>query len=142
MGTSPWKVHHSSHPYPQEILVVLAGRELVSRSTMEPYLSLWQRKLGWRRIDVLGYMTVVAPALRAKLENARRDDYPIAFPLQHMKKDFRLIAGVAEECAVPIPATAVASQMFTAELARGAEEDFSAVIRLTEDLAGTRGRGQ
>lgn len=95
-----------------------------------------------RLIDVLGHLTVVAPAFKAKLENARHDAYPIAFPLQHMKKDFGLIAQLAEECAVPIPATAVASQMSTAEWARGAQEDFSAVIRLMEELAGTRGRGE
>jgi 3-hydroxyisobutyrate dehydrogenase-like beta-hydroxyacid dehydrogenase len=89
-------------------------------------------------LDVLGHMTVVAPAFKAKLENARREEYPVAFPLQHMDKDFGLIAALAEECVVPMPATAVASQISTGERARKGDEDFSAVIRLMEELAGVR----
>lgn len=89
-------------------------------------------------LDVLGHMTVVPPAFKAKLENARRDTYPVAFSLHHMDKDFGLIAQLAEECVVSMPATAVAGQMSTSERARGREEDFSAVIRLMEEMAGVR----
>jgi 3-hydroxyisobutyrate dehydrogenase-like beta-hydroxyacid dehydrogenase len=89
-----------------------------------------------RLLDVLGHMPVVAPAFKAKLENARREEYPAAFPLQHMDKDFGLIAALAEECVVPMPATAVASQISNDERARKSDDDFSAVIRLMEELAG------
>jgi 3-hydroxyisobutyrate dehydrogenase-like beta-hydroxyacid dehydrogenase len=87
-------------------------------------------------LDVLDHLAVVAPAFKTKLENARRHEYPEAFPLHHMNKDFGLIAQLAQESTTPIPAIAVAAQLSTAELARGRQEDFSAVIRLMEGLAG------
>jgi 3-hydroxyisobutyrate dehydrogenase-like beta-hydroxyacid dehydrogenase len=89
-----------------------------------------------RLLDVLGQMSVVSPAQKAKLENARRESYPPTFPLQHMDKDFGLIAELAMEAHVPLPATAAAHQMTKAAHARGREEDFSTVIRLMEQLAG------
>jgi 3-hydroxyisobutyrate dehydrogenase len=87
-------------------------------------------------LDVLDHLAVLAPAFKTKLENARRHEYPEAFPLHHMNKDFGLIAQLAQECTTPIPAIAVAAQLSSAELARGCQEDFSAVIRLMEGLAG------
>ena len=86
-------------------------------------------------LDVLDHLAVVAPAFKTKLEMARRNEYPEAFSLRNMNKDFGLIAQLAQECTAPIPATAVAAQLSNAELARGHQEDFSAVIRLMEALA-------
>jgi 3-hydroxyisobutyrate dehydrogenase-like beta-hydroxyacid dehydrogenase len=91
-------------------------------------------------LDVLGHLAVVAPAFKTKLEMAREDEYPEAFSLPNMNKDFGLIIQLAQECMAPIPATAVAAQLSRAELARGRAEDFSAVIRLMEELAGIEGR--
>jgi 3-hydroxyisobutyrate dehydrogenase len=89
-----------------------------------------------RLVDVLGQTTVVAPGHRAKLTNALREEYPVAFALRLMSKDFGLVLDQAAELDVPMPATAVARQMCAAELAKGLEEDYSAVIRLMESLAG------
>ena len=52
-----------------------------------------------------------------------------------MNKDFRLILEKAVDMEVPMPATAAAFQINMAEAANSIEEDFSAVIRLVENLA-------
>jgi len=99
-------------------------------------------------LDVLAKTTVIAPAHAAKLDNARREQYPANFALPMMHKDFGLILQHAAELGVPMPATAAAFQMTTAELAaqqrRGdgqvAEEDYSAVVKLMEELAGLEPR--
>jgi 3-hydroxyisobutyrate dehydrogenase-like beta-hydroxyacid dehydrogenase len=92
-----------------------------------------------RLLDVLGQMAVVSPAQRSKLENARSESYPPTFPLQHMDKDYGLIAELAMQAHVPLPATAAAHQITKAARTEAGEEDFSAVIRLMEQLAGLDG---
>ncbi len=92
-----------------------------------------------RLLDVLGEMAVTSAAQRSKLENARSGRYPATFPLEHMNKDFGLIADLASRAHVPMPATAAAHQMSRAAQAQASEEDFSAVIRLMEQLAGCKG---
>ncbi len=86
-------------------------------------------------LDVLGQTAVVAPAHKGKLADALRGDYPATFPLRLMYKDFGLILDEAAERAVAMPTTAVARQMCAARMARGVEEDYSAVIGLMERLA-------
>jgi 3-hydroxyisobutyrate dehydrogenase len=93
-----------------------------------------------RLVEVLSETAVVSPSQKSKLQNARRDDYPAAFPLRLMFKDFGLIAATAMELSVPMPATAAAVQVAAAEHARqlGAhsDEDFSVVVRAMERSAG------
>ncbi len=89
-----------------------------------------------RLLDVLGQTAVVAPGHKGKLANALKDQYPTTFPLRLMHKDFGLILEEAAERSVAMPATAVARQMCAAEMAKGVEEDYSAVIRLMENLTG------
>ena len=90
-----------------------------------------------RLIEVLGQTPLISLAHRSKLDNAQKGDYPVAFALRLMYKDFGLILRQAAEVAAPMPATAVAQQVCAAEQARGMEEDYSAVIRLMEELAWT-----
>ncbi len=94
-----------------------------------------------RLLDVLGQTAVVAPGHRSKLANALREEYPVTFALRLMYKDFGLVLEEAAERAVSMPATAVARQMCAARMAKGHEEDYSAVIQLMENLAGV-GDGQ
>jgi 3-hydroxyisobutyrate dehydrogenase-like beta-hydroxyacid dehydrogenase len=93
-----------------------------------------------RFLQVLGETAVVSPSQKAKIENARRDQYPAAFPLRLMFKDFGLIVETALELSVPMPATAAAVQVAAAEHARQSaahtDEDFSVVVRAMERLAG------
>jgi 3-hydroxyisobutyrate dehydrogenase-like beta-hydroxyacid dehydrogenase len=93
-----------------------------------------------RFLDALGETAVVSPSQKAKLDNARKDQYPAAFALRLMFKDFGLIMDTALELSVPMPATAAAVQVAAAEHAREVaaqgDEDFSVVIRAMERLAG------
>jgi 3-hydroxyisobutyrate dehydrogenase-like beta-hydroxyacid dehydrogenase len=88
-----------------------------------------------RLFDVLSHTAVIAPAHIGKLTKAASNDYSAQFALRLMNKDFRLILETAAEVQVPMPVTAVAFQINTAEAADSTEEDFSAVIRLAENLA-------
>lgn len=93
-----------------------------------------------RFLGVLGETAVVSPSQKSKLENVRKDEYPAAFALRLMLKDFGLILETAMELSVPMPATAAAVQVAAAEharqLAAHSDEDFSVVVRAMERLAG------
>ena len=88
-----------------------------------------------RLFDVLSHTAVIAPAHIGKLTRAAANDYSAQFALRLMNKDFRLILETAARIQVPMPVTAAAFQINTAEAANSIEEDFSAVIRLAENLA-------
>jgi 3-hydroxyisobutyrate dehydrogenase len=88
-----------------------------------------------RLLDVLSHTAVIAPAHIGKLTRAAANDYSPQFATRLMNKDFGLILKTAAEMRVPMPVTAAAFQINTAEAADFADEDFSAVIRLTEHLA-------
>ncbi len=87
-------------------------------------------------LDVLGQMAVLTAGQKSKLENVRREQYPTQFALSLQHKDLRLILNEADEVSVPMPATAVALQMYTAALTKGMDEDFSIMIKFMEQLAG------
>lgn len=87
-------------------------------------------------LDVLGKTSVISPAHKLKLENARKGEYPANFPLELMYKDFELILSHAAKLSVSMPATAVAQQICAIENSKGAQEDYSATIRLMQELAG------
>src|SRR5882724_4203487 len=88
-----------------------------------------------RLFDVLSHTAVIAPAHAGKLAKVARNDYTPQFAIRLMNKDFRLILETAAEMRVPMPVTAAAFQINTAEAANSIEEDFSAVIRGMENLA-------
>jgi 3-hydroxyisobutyrate dehydrogenase-like beta-hydroxyacid dehydrogenase len=69
-----------------------------------------------------------------------RGQYPAAFALRLMVKDFGLILRLAESLRVPMPATAAAQQTGIIEEARhgGREEDFSVVPRPPRELSGVQ----
>jgi len=85
--------------------------------------------------DVMAKLAVISPAHVGKLERAKNRDYSAQFPLRLMNKDFRLILEKAAEVQASMPATASAFSINAAEAANGTEEDFSAVIRIMEQLA-------
>jgi len=93
-----------------------------------------------RLAQVLSETAVVSPSQKSKLENARKDEYPAAFPLRLMLKDFALILRTAMELSVPMPATVAASHVAAVERAHQraarSDEDFSVVVRTMERLAG------
>jgi 3-hydroxyisobutyrate dehydrogenase len=93
-----------------------------------------------RLIQVLSETAVISPSQKSKLENARTEQYPAAFPLRLMHKDFGLILETARELSVPMPATDAAARVAAAEhdrqVAAHSDEDFSVVVRAMEHLAG------
>lgn len=91
-------------------------------------------------LDVLSQTAVITPAHVGKLARIAVNDYTPQFPLRLMNKDFRLILEAAAETRVPMPTTEAAFHVNAEELADGEEEDFSAVLRRMEDVAGIAGR--
>jgi 3-hydroxyisobutyrate dehydrogenase-like beta-hydroxyacid dehydrogenase len=87
-------------------------------------------------LDVLGQTAVLTTGQKSKLDNVRREEYPTQFALSLQHKDLRLIINEADEVSVPMPATAVALQMYTAALAKGVDADFSILIEFMKQLAG------
>jgi 3-hydroxyisobutyrate dehydrogenase-like beta-hydroxyacid dehydrogenase len=88
-----------------------------------------------RLLDVLSQTAVVAPAHTGKLERAINNDYTPQFPLRLMNKDFGLILQLAAAAGAQLPAAKAAFEVNAAQLAEGAEQDFSAVILQMEKRA-------
>jgi 3-hydroxyisobutyrate dehydrogenase-like beta-hydroxyacid dehydrogenase len=86
-------------------------------------------------IDVLERTSVLAPGYKHKLQNVRTDSYPVEFALGLMWKDFGNVLRLAQERSVPMPVTAVAQQICAIEETKHRDEDFSAVIRIMQDLS-------
>jgi 3-hydroxyisobutyrate dehydrogenase len=95
-----------------------------------------------RFLEVLGQTAVLSPSQRSKLANVQSGVYAANFPLRLMEKDYGLIRDTADELSVPMPATSAARHVCAAECARemakGTQEDFSAVIRAMEHKGGVK----
>lgn len=87
-------------------------------------------------LDVLAKTAVVAPAHVGKLARVAINDYSPQFPLGLMNKDFGLILRAAGKTDVSMPVTEAAFRVNSEELAEGGDEDFSAVLRRMEEVAG------
>jgi 3-hydroxyisobutyrate dehydrogenase-like beta-hydroxyacid dehydrogenase len=87
-------------------------------------------------LDVLSQTAVITPAHVGKLARIAINDYTPQFPLRLMNKDFKLILEAATKARISMPATEAAFQANSEELAGGEEEDFSAVVRRMEEIAG------
>jgi 3-hydroxyisobutyrate dehydrogenase-like beta-hydroxyacid dehydrogenase len=88
-----------------------------------------------RLFEVLSKTAVIAPAHLGKLTKAMENDYRPQFAVGLMNKDFRLILETAAAVHAPMPTAAAALSINAAEFADHPDHDFSAVIRLMEDLA-------
>jgi 3-hydroxyisobutyrate dehydrogenase-like beta-hydroxyacid dehydrogenase len=88
-----------------------------------------------RLFEVLSKTAVIAPAHVGKLTKAMENDYRPQFAVGLMNKDFRLILETAATVRAPMPTAAAAFPINAAEFADHPDHDFSAVIRLMEDLA-------
>jgi 3-hydroxyisobutyrate dehydrogenase len=89
-----------------------------------------------RLLEVLSKTAVIAPAHVGKLARIAINDYSPQFPMRLMHKDLELILNAAAKEQVRMPATEAAFYVNSAELAGGDEEDFSAVLRRMEEVAG------
>src|SRR6202051_3190409 len=89
-----------------------------------------------RLLEVLSKTAVIAPAHVGKLVRIAINDYSPQFPMRLMHKDLQLILNAAAKGQVRMPATEAAFYVNSEELAGGDEEDFSAVLRRMEEVAG------
>jgi 3-hydroxyisobutyrate dehydrogenase-like beta-hydroxyacid dehydrogenase len=89
-----------------------------------------------RLLEVLSKTAVIAPAHMGKLARVAINDYTPQFPLRLMNKDFQLILKAAAEAHIHLPATEAAFRVNSEELVQHKEDDFSAVLRRMEDVAG------
>jgi 3-hydroxyisobutyrate dehydrogenase-like beta-hydroxyacid dehydrogenase len=87
-------------------------------------------------LEVLSRSAVVAPAHMGKLARIAINNYSPQFPLRLMNKDFELILKAAAKQQIRMPATEAAFYVNSEELTAGEEEDFSAVLRRMEAVAG------
>jgi 3-hydroxyisobutyrate dehydrogenase-like beta-hydroxyacid dehydrogenase len=89
-----------------------------------------------RLLEVLSKTAVIAPAHVGKLARVAINDYSSQFPLRLMNKDFQLILSAAAEAHLSMPVTEAAFRVNSEELSHHDEEDFSAVLRRMEEVAG------
>jgi 3-hydroxyisobutyrate dehydrogenase-like beta-hydroxyacid dehydrogenase len=89
-----------------------------------------------RLLEVLSKTAVIAPAHVGKLARVAINDYTPQFPLRLMNKDFQLILKEAAEAHIRMPAAEAAFRVNSEELAHHDEDDFSAVLRRMEEVAG------
>ena len=94
-----------------------------------------------RLLEVLSQTAVIAPAHVGKLARAALNDYSPQFPLRLMNKDFQLILAAAAQEHLHMPVTEAAfyvnaDELANHELAQNDDEDFSAVLRRMEEVAG------
>ena len=89
-----------------------------------------------RLLEVLSQTAVIAPAHLGKLKRAATNEYSPQFPLRLMNKDFQLILQAAAQEHIHMPVTEAAFYVNSDELSRNDEEDFSAVMRRMEEVAG------
>jgi len=87
-------------------------------------------------LEVLSKTAVIAPAHVGKLAKVAINDYSPQFPLRLMNKDFQLILSAAAEAHLSMPVTEAAFRVNSEELAHHDEDDFSAVLRQMEEVAG------
>jgi 3-hydroxyisobutyrate dehydrogenase len=87
-------------------------------------------------LEVLSKTAVIAPAHLGKLARIAINDYSPQFPMRLMHKDFELILNAASKEHVRMPSTEAAFYVNSEELAGGDDEDFSAVLRRMEEIAG------
>lgn len=84
---------------------------------------------GARAGTVVLEMSTISP-------ESSRELHKLGATLRLMNKDFKLILKAAAEARIPMPATEAAFRVNSEELAGGEEEDFSAVLRRMEEVAG------
>ncbi|MCS6806408.1 MAG: NAD(P)-dependent oxidoreductase [Acidobacteriota bacterium] len=91
-------------------------------------------------LDVLAASALNSPMYQSKARMiAQRQFSQANFYVQHMLKDIELILQAARELGVALPSLAAARELFVAAEAAGySREDYSAAIKVLEEMARTR----
>jgi 3-hydroxyisobutyrate dehydrogenase-like beta-hydroxyacid dehydrogenase len=90
-------------------------------------------------LDVLNESVVTSPVIGYKTEAMKQRTFDLTFTASQMAKDLDLALSAAGQLEVPMPLTAMVRQFMGAMSATGrGEEDFFAVLKLMEELAGVK----
>lgn len=99
-------------------------------------------KLGLERgmvIEMMQQTAVATPLLGFKRELLMKEEFPAAFALKHMRKDFGLVLEQAHKSGSVLPAAAAAHQTYTAAANHGMRDmDMSAVFAELLQLSGIK----
>lgn len=89
---------------------------------------------------VLGASAVASPILKAKSVQLSQRDFTPTFTVEQMQKDVGLILDAGAAVQAPLPGLALTAQLLQAAAAQGeGGEDYAAVIKVVERLAGLAG---
>lgn len=90
-------------------------------------------------VQVMGAGSGGSAMLTLKARTMLEHDYTTLFKLEHMLKDVRLCLEQGQATGVPFPAAADVREVLDAGMGRGlADADFTAIVEVLEDFAGTR----
>lgn len=80
-------------------------------------------------LDMIGSAAVASPIIAMKTPSIKAGEFPAAFPLKHMAKDFRLAVAAAEKAGASVPITRAATRTFgDAEGSGLGDADIMAVL--------------
>jgi 3-hydroxyisobutyrate dehydrogenase/2-hydroxy-3-oxopropionate reductase len=109
------------------------GMVLATKGGIDPKLML----------DILDNSAAKSGLISFKAPFVFRGDFHANFSVKWMHKDIGLMLDSGKELGVPLPLTAVTSQLFQAAIAEGhADEDICSTIRVLEDMTGVHVRAQ
>ena len=90
-------------------------------------------------LDVLNDSVVASPVMGYKTEAIKHRTFDLTFTTSQMAKDLDLALAAAGQLQVPMPLAATVRQFMGAMIGTGrGEEDFFAVLKLMEELAGLK----
>lgn len=89
-------------------------------------------------LDILDTTNLAAPMYRSKGNTLLARDFRANFYVRNMLKDLDLVEDAGKELGAPLPVHGIVRELFVAAAAQGhADEDYSAVVKVLESLAGT-----
>lgn len=87
-----------------------------------------------KMVEVLSDTVVVSPSQKIKMQSVMTNEYPVAFSLANMYKDYGLILEQAHKTNTPMPTTAAAKQVSAIGMANKLDADFAVVMRVLEEM--------
>ncbi len=88
-------------------------------------------------LEILNESALGAPMYRTKGRSLLERNFTPRFMVQHMEKDLTLIQQAAHKLGVSMPVVGVVHELFLAAKNKGyGEEDYSAVVKVLEEMAG------
>jgi 3-hydroxyisobutyrate dehydrogenase-like beta-hydroxyacid dehydrogenase len=90
-------------------------------------------------LEILDASALGAPMYRSKGKSLLERNFNANFYVQHMLKDLSLAADAGRETSTPLPLNGLSRELFIAAAQQGwGEEDYSAVVKVLEQMAGVR----